>query len=296
MTAMAFSQQPRDDFAVFILTHGRPDGVLTLQTLEQLGYRGKLWLVVDDEDETLPAYRAKYGDARVLVFNKAKYRALTDDGDNFPESRSVIYARNACWDLAAQVGVDYFVQLDDDYRLFFVFNQHTLERVWVHYSITEIFMSCLRLLEATGADSVALAQGGDYIGGPAGIKSWVHRKVMNSFFCTTAKRFWFCSKLNDDVSTYCEGNRRGMLFLTTKLAHLHQQATQQREGGLTSLYLTMGTYTKSFYSVMYCPSAVRVSMLVDGQSGIQSRIHHKVSWRHCAPQILPASYRKPRPT
>ena len=41
----------RDDFAAFILTHGRPDDILTTKTLRQYAhYTGKIYYVVDDED------------------------------------------------------------------------------------------------------------------------------------------------------------------------------------------------------------------------------------------------------
>ncbi|EFN6257501.1 hypothetical protein FVI12_21595 [Escherichia coli] len=42
----------RDDFCAFILTHGRPDKVLTYRTLRRAGYTGKIFIVVDDEDKT----------------------------------------------------------------------------------------------------------------------------------------------------------------------------------------------------------------------------------------------------
>ncbi|EFC6976332.1 hypothetical protein DFZ72_21860 [Escherichia coli] len=38
----------RDDFCAFILTHGRPDKVLTYRTLRRAGYTGKIFIVVDD--------------------------------------------------------------------------------------------------------------------------------------------------------------------------------------------------------------------------------------------------------
>lgn len=59
----------RDDFCVFILTHGRPDRVYTYKTLRKRGYTGKIYIVIDDEDETENEYRAIYGD-EVLQFCK----------------------------------------------------------------------------------------------------------------------------------------------------------------------------------------------------------------------------------
>ena len=41
----------RDDFAVFILTHGRADNVVTVKALEKGGYTGKTYFIIDDEDD-----------------------------------------------------------------------------------------------------------------------------------------------------------------------------------------------------------------------------------------------------
>ena len=42
----------REDFCVFILTHGRHDRVHTYNTLLKAGYTGKIYIVIDDEDQT----------------------------------------------------------------------------------------------------------------------------------------------------------------------------------------------------------------------------------------------------
>jgi hypothetical protein len=64
--------------------------------------------------------------------------------------------------------------------------------------------------------------------------------------------------------------------------------TQQSKGGLTELYLDKGTYVKSFYPVMYAPSAVKKSMMGDKHM----RIHHRVCWNNCVPLILNEKYKK----
>ena len=46
----------RDDFAVFILTHGRAKQQKTVKTLKRCGYTGRLYLIVDDEDKELDEY------------------------------------------------------------------------------------------------------------------------------------------------------------------------------------------------------------------------------------------------
>ena len=81
-------------FVAFILTHGRPDRVLTYEKLRKHGYTGKIYIVCDDEDKTLPEYRKRFGD--VLVFSKSEIAKTFDEGDNFGDRRAIIYARNAC--------------------------------------------------------------------------------------------------------------------------------------------------------------------------------------------------------
>ena len=52
----------RDDFAVFILSHGRPHNVKTCKTLVKQGYSGKWFLVLDNEDETINEYMDEFGE------------------------------------------------------------------------------------------------------------------------------------------------------------------------------------------------------------------------------------------
>ena len=68
---------------------------------------------------------------------------------------------------------------------------------------------------------------------------------------------------------------------------------EENNGGLTDAYLSLGTYVKSFYSVMYSPSCVKVSALGDGSKGVRhERIHHRVDWAHCTPMILNERWKK----
>lgn len=57
---------------------------------------------------------------------------------------------------------------------------------------------------------------------------------------------------------------------------------------MTELYLDNGTYVKSFYSVMFHPSGVKISVLRDHFA----RIHHKVKWSNTIPMIIDEKYKK----
>lgn len=285
--------QMRDDFCAFILTHGRPDKVLTYKTLLNAGYTGKIYIVIDNEDKTEARYRENFGD-RVLQFDKAAAAQTFDEGDNFNDRRAIIYARNSCWELARQVGCKYFIQLDDDYGSFFLRNDSRLNHVnaRIKTSMDDLLNSAIEFFLCAHLHSVALSQGGDHMGDWVGKGVSLRRKCMNSFICSIDRQFQFFGRINEDVNTYTTLGRRGDLFFTILQAQLNQAQTQKTAGGMTNLYLDSGTYIKSFYSVMYCPSSVKVGTLIDPRESSHPRIHHKINWPTTAPKIIRESHRK----
>lgn len=281
----------RDDFCVFILSHGRAGNVITYKTLRKGGYTGKVYVVIDDEDKMGEDYRREFGD-EVLTFSKREVAKVVDAGDNSGEMRSVLYARHACFALAEEVGCRYFLQLDDDYT---TFQYRYLPGVRFGYAPVRSTMdrwitAVLDFYVGTSALSVAVAQGGDYIGGdPGDIVG--KRKCMNSFFCSVDRPFRFAGIMNEDVSTYVTEGRRGGLFLTLMPVQLQQPASQSSPGGVTELYLDSGTYRKAFYTVLHAPSCTRIGVLVD-HSSPHPRLHHAIDSRFAYPKILREDARK----
>lgn len=281
-----------DTFAVFILTHGRPTRQTTYKMLRRRGYTGPIYLVIDDEDQTADQYRELYGQ-QVIQFNKAEAAAGQDVGDNFPDHRSVVYARNECFRIARDLGVRYFLQLDDDY--------HAIVHKWTAdfkyrekpaLNLDALFGYVLDYFKTIPAVTVAFSQNGDWLGGQhssAGHKVWMKRKAMNSFFCDTERPFNFLTRLNDDVTTYVTLGNRGDLFLSVYNAAVIQATTQQNSGGMTEAYLDSGTYVKSFYTVMYAPSCTKIGEV--GQT--HRRIHHRIDWNAAVPCIIKEGHRKP---
>lgn len=286
------------NFAAFILTHGRPDRVITHKNLRKHGYSGPIYLVVDDEDKALGQYQDRYGDD-VVIFSKADVAARFDEGDNFKDRRAVVYARNALWGIAERLGVTHFVELDDDYTNFYyrIDEAGRYGNWWARCDW--LFSAMCDYLDATPFATVALSQGGDHIGGGVGIKSnRTLRKAMNAFVCRTDRPFEFPGRINEDATAYTFAQRRGTPFLTIVAAQVNQGVTQANEGGLTDIYKALGTYVKSFYSVMFCPSAVKVGVLRDAgaKGGTKTqghaRLHHDINWNACAPKIIRESHKK----
>lgn len=279
-----------NDFAAFILTHGRANNVKTVQTLQKCGYTGKWYIVIDNEDEQESEYRRLYGD-KVLQFDKLAISKTFDTMDLSEDRRSIVYARNACFDLAKAVGVRYFVELDDDYKSF-EFRWIDGEKLKVK-QVTDMDKICeymVDFLKDTKALTVAMAQGGDFIGGKDGgsYKKGLLRKAMNSFFCDAENPFQFLGRINEDVTTYVRLGSLGQRIFTATDVSLTQNATQGTEGGMSELYIDNGTYLKSFYTVMANPSCVSVAMMGDKHM----RLHHKVEWNNAVPKILNEKWRK----
>lgn len=278
-----------DDFAVFILTHGRPDRIHTLKTLEKQGYTGDWYLVIDNEDKKADEYYKNYGD-KVIMFDKKAISLTFDTADLSDDRRAIVYARNACFQIAKELGIKYFVEFDDDYTSFnlrYPKDGKLVARMLEN--LDDIFEMMLDFLEDTQALTVCFSQGGDHIGGLTGRwKKGLIRKVMNSFFCRTDRPFQFLGRVNEDVNTYTYLGSKGELMLTTTDLMLVQLQTQSNQGGMTDLYLDSGTYLKSFYTVMYMPSAVEIREM----GTANRRLHHHVKWNNCVPMILNERYKK----
>lgn len=92
----------RDNFCVFILSHGRADNVITLKALQKAGYTGKWFIVIDNEDEQAKIYYSTYGVDHVVMFDKLAISETFDTADTFDDRRTIVYARNACFKIAAE--------------------------------------------------------------------------------------------------------------------------------------------------------------------------------------------------
>jgi len=286
----------REDFAIFILTHGRANRVDTINTLKKQGYTGRIILLVDDEDKQISEYKRNFG-SQVYIFPKKDAIAITDSGDNFNQRNSVVYARNYNFVVAKELGIKYFLQLDDDYtgfRYTFDNDKNYITRQINIKSLDVIIKAMLEFYIVSGAKTITMSQGGDFIGGEGSKVASLHRegkfsrKVMNSFFCSTDRPFKFMGRINEDVNLYTENGIRGSLFITVPRIRLEQKQTQAGSGGLTDIYLDLGTYVKSFYSVMYAPSCVKIN-----EMGVTNRrLHHIVKWKNACPMILSEDFKK----
>lgn len=281
-----------NDFAVFILSHGRPDNIKTLKCLERQGYTGRVYILIDDEDQTGDRYRELYGD-KVITFSKSEIASRIDECDNFGNPRiSTVYVRTACFEIAPTLGVRWFLQLDDDYQHFeYRFSPDLKPAYYEAKNLDRLFSLVLAFYQSVPALTIALGQGGDFVGGVNSgnvRRIALRRKAMNSFFCCVDRPFQFIGRLNEDVNTYTVLGSRGHLIFTVYNASIVQTRTQSQSGGMTDSYLNHGTYVKSMYSVINAPAYVKIR----GMGETARRLHHVIKWENAVPVIISEHYRK----
>ena len=259
-------------FVAIIMTHGRPDRVHTARALKRQGYTGRVIILIDNEDQSRVEYEKKFG-SQVHVFDKKRISDTFDEGDNFEDRRAI--------------------ELDDDYQDFRYRADGKLQfcdKTNIS-NLDGVFDAMVNFLKVSNATTIAMAQNGDFIGGKNGSmakKLKLRRKAMNTFVFNTDCDFRIFGRINEDVNSYTCAGRRGVLFLTVPNIGICQKQTQSSEGGMTELYLESGTYVKSFYSVMYAPSCVKVSDM----GPVFRRMHHRVNWKNAVPCILGQEHKK----
>lgn len=282
-------------FAVFILSHGRAKEILTVNMLKSGNYTGDWYVVIDDEDDQEPIYREKFGE-HILQFNKKNEAEKTDTGDLDNDRRVGVFARNAIQDMAKSMGYKYHLQLDDDFSgISFRLpngNKNKLTSIRCK-DLDRLFSSMCDFMDNTPVAWLSFALSSDYLGGTDNkrYQAGLFPKTMGSFLMRADQIVRFRMRMNDDITTCVASWHIGIPNYSIMNVMVETPPTQAMKGGMTDIYQDNGTYRKSFYSVMCCPSFVKI-----GKQGIKHfRIHHQISWGACAPKVLSPLWRKGDP-
>lgn len=279
-----------DDFAVFILTHGRAENQITLNMLLSQGYSGRWYMILDDEDDTADEYIARYGKDHVIIFNKQAVINRTDTMDNFNEHRAIVYARNESYRIAKELSLRHFMMIDDDIqaiRYRYEADQCLKGKKPYGEKLDSIFQAVTIALEETGAQIIALGIAGDHIGGlNGGFKKKIKRTIRNALFCQVDRPVEFFATMNEDLTTAITLGSRGGLFFAYLPVDVIHLPPKKFAGGMTEVYNQTGEYTKFFYSVLAMPSCAQVVISKD------SRVRIRVNWSDCTPKIIGEEWRK----
>lgn len=283
----------RNDFAIFVLSHGRADSLKTIPTLLDRGYTGRWYVILDNEDDQIDAYKTRFGEEHIIVFDKLAISKTFDIMDNFDGRQVPTYARNAVYQIAKDLNLKYFFEADDDLTCFRarVLDSEGVLRTVYFTDMDKVVTAYLDYMDsAERIDVLAFGQTGDLIGG-SGSKLFTNgyiRKAMQGFFVRVSNPITYVGRFNDDVNAYVDAGKTGFLLITYKDVIMDTLETQKNKGGITENYKKYGTYVKSFYSVILDPSCVSISTMGDGKY----RIHHKIDWENAVPKIISDTFKK----
>lgn len=282
----------RNDFAVFITTHGRADNQITLNTLQRLKYTGDWFLVVDDLDSQKDLYIEKYGQSRVLVFSKEQYVNKTDVCQVTPSYKAVVFARNAVEDLAVSMGYKYFMVVDDDVtnlRLRYE-NNDSLKSAKLDGCIDDILQCVVQYIEDTGVACVTFGFTNTYRGGVEGVKRFTSRNRLCAelFIRNVSKPVQWRANFVEDLITSIDLGIRGDVcfqFVPIQLELCMSEGKQR--GGMSAAYNETGRF--KFYSMpaMIYPNCVSVAF-----DGVKWKTRTRAEYT--VPKIISSRYRKER--
>ena len=277
----------RDDFAAMICSHGRAETMTTYSMLRNQGYTGKIIVVIDDEDDQREAYEKNF--ECVEVFCKEEYYEKSD-GVIQGKQKGILYARNACYDIAEKYGLKYFTEFDDDLSAVRVrAAEDGTTKSCVVKNLDELFEAMLEVFKSPKVKSVSALSQGDYIGGAAskGFNQCV-RVCNQAFFLMTERRVDFIASMNEDICSCLTYGMRGDLFLglngTMFLAEPIGNNTKMGNG-MSEFYKKLEPFARSFIGVIVRPDCV-VSESTDDSFRI------KVKWDYAVPKILNERYKK----
>lgn len=234
---------------VFIKTHGRPNAQHTFHALRDAGYKGKIVLVLDDEDDTYYEY-LKYageGNTDIRMFNKEYYVQTVDSGVSNPKRKVNLYAWCACEDLVREYGVNSCVMADDDitgFRFRYKDGKH-LRSLKITQNLDEIFalveeymLSCNLSAMSTGIPQM-------YFSGDIEKDLWKWRVPYTFIFRNTKHKLNWVSEYEEDIITAIRASIDGQYLSVLPVIQRETVEIGTNYGGMHN------SYTDSFVNAQY---------------------------------------------
>ena len=256
----------REDFAVFICTHGRPDKQLTLNTLLKCGYTGKWYLIVDDTDNTIQQYIDNYGKEHIIVFNKNYYinSDRYDNGDNKLHEKCVVYAKRAAEDIAVKLNIGVFLLADDDVTKL-TLRLPVIDKL-LRLSITNIDTVFEWYSEWIISGNICCLGVGTPVNYFLGKNAFSSKNLCastrplpyNFTFRNTAFHVNWLSWFAEDTITLYQSGELGNIWLVD--LHLMFECMPigdtSIEGGMSDIYRVNDSFSLQFNAVKYCPQRI----------------------------------------
>ena len=246
-----------NECAIFILSNGRPDKVKTYDYLKT-SFGGDVYILCDDQDETLPDYKNKFG-SKVIVFNKDEWVKKSDPMDNFNSKKSVLYARNAVFEIAAAMGYRYFAMADDDIKdLQFRYEQDGKLLAKPVSNLDKVIDYIVQLMNTTAISYFSFGTDKNFIGGVQNrnFQKKVIDKVYNFIICKSGQQHSYKGIMNEDEIHNVISLSTGVLLKSLTAIQIVMEPVGKGEtGGNSETYKENGyySYTRNFYPIIACP-------------------------------------------
>lgn len=271
------------DFAVFILSYGRPE-CITYSTLRNNGYTGKIYILTDTTDKKLGEYKENYGLESVLVFDKLKYVDRVDRHTNAPILHTVLYARQAVFDIAKQLNIVTFLCLDDDITAFKAryVQDDKLKNVKLAV-LDNIFDAVNQYFSSVPISILGFACSRTYFGGKNGTYAEkVRFDFCVAYFCKTDDIVQFDSVCYEDACASILNQRNGKICF--EILDICQDSTPTGEnttGGMSQFY-SDSKYQAGMYTVLSFPDCLR----------LRENFTLRYDRNGMVPKIISSSFRK----
>lgn len=245
------------NFAVFILSHGRADRVETYSTLKDLGYTGKIYVVVDDEDTQLGLYQERFPDD-LLIFDKQTYIDKTDTLETDRKRSSAVYARNFIEHKAKELCLDAFGMFDDDvlnlrYRWI---EDGKIRSMKVYQGLDNILEYYTDYMIQSDFQTISFGNVMTFVGGISNLDQRLskERLTFQIHIRNTKYPLEWKSVINNDSITELQSIKLGKIWLSIPWIVYDSPVMNTLSGGMKSVYDSLSSFKRAFYATIAEPS------------------------------------------
>ena len=271
---------------ILIPSYHRPYNVKTAKYFLKKGWDPKkIHIVIDDEADDRVDYEneTELLGCNLHIFNMAEARARFDYVHRPSVSRrSAGQARNMFYDLVKDLGIDFYLVIDDDTTNYQVRPYAVYTRSAKGEDLVNVFDAIREFMLKRKIGVFGLSQTGDMFAVP--YLNVLRNKVMNTTFINTKYIYRGERGIQDnDTSQFVGIMNEG--YFTGSLASglvLAQTASAKQDGGLTDLYRENKLLNKSLVTPIQFPTAIHA----EKQQKNGGRLHHKINARYLYPKIL----------
>lgn len=276
---------------IFVPSYKRADNLKTMKYFINIGWNpSNLHVVIDSEAVDKADYddQAERMGFNLHVFDMEEARKRYDYVHRPSTSRrSAGQARNMFYEIAASLGIDFYMVQDDDTVGYEIKHFGRYQRLADIDDILPVFEGVRDFMLRRRIGIFGISQTGDFIGGSN--TKLLRNKVMNTTFIYTPYIYRGERGVQDDDTSQFVGIMNEGLFTGSTGDGLALKQTQSAtaKGGLTELYNECKLLNKALVCPIQFPSAIYANR----QKKNGGRVHHVIRHKYLAPRLLKGTKR-----